>query len=133
MRYGHWALLVASTTAYLTGEEESCGPDQLNAWAGYAVGIIVAIRLVWGFIGTRHAQFSDFTYNPVTALRFFAQLHILGAGLASIVHRENLIGVMISGRSAPKMRVSRAVSAHGSNCRCITRPARLGSTRPRTC
>jgi cytochrome b len=74
VRYGHWALVAAFTTAYLSGEEEGDGPDQLHVWSGYAVGVIVVVRIVWGLIGTRHARFSDFAYSPMSALRYFGDL-----------------------------------------------------------
>lgn len=74
VRYGHWALVVAFATAYLSAEEESGGPDQLHVWGGYAVGIIVAVRIAWGLIGTQHARFSDFAYSPMSALRYFGDL-----------------------------------------------------------
>ncbi len=74
VRYGHWALVAAFATAYLSGEEESGGPDLLHVWSGYIVGIMVAVRIVWGVIGTRHARFSDFAYSPMSALRYFGDL-----------------------------------------------------------
>lgn len=74
VRYGHWALVAAFAAAYISAEEESGGPDQLHVWSGYAVGIIVAVRIVWGLIGTRHARFSDFAYGPMSALRYFGDL-----------------------------------------------------------
>jgi cytochrome b len=72
VRYGHWALVVAFAVAYLSGEDESGGPDQLHLWSGYAVGFIVAVRVLWGMAGAGHARFSDFTYGPITALKYFA-------------------------------------------------------------
>jgi cytochrome b len=74
VRYGHWALVAAFALAYLSAEEESGGPDQLHVWGGYAVGIIVALRVLWGLVGTRHARFSDFAYSPLTALKYIADM-----------------------------------------------------------
>jgi len=72
VRYGHWALATAFAVAYLSGEDDSGGPGQLHVWTGYAVGFIVAVRVLWGMAGAGHARFSDFTYGPVTALKYLA-------------------------------------------------------------
>lgn len=42
--------------------------------AGYIVlGLIVA-RIVWGFIGSRYARFTDFVYGPRVILRYSADM-----------------------------------------------------------
>ncbi len=74
VRYGHWVLVAAFAIAYLSAEEESDGPGTIHVWSGYAIGIIVAVRIVWGLIGTRHGRFSDFAYSPMAALRYFGDL-----------------------------------------------------------
>jgi cytochrome b len=85
VRYGHWALVVAFAIAWLSAEEGSGGPDQLHIWSGYAVGIIVAFRVLWGLVGTRHARFSDFAYSPATALKYLAGM-LRGQGPRYIGH-----------------------------------------------
>jgi cytochrome b len=60
--------------AYFSADDETGGPDLLHVWSGYAVGVIVAVRIVWGVIGTRHARFSDFAYSPTSALHYFGDL-----------------------------------------------------------
>jgi cytochrome b len=74
VRFGHWALVAAFAVAYLSAEEEAGGPDPLHVWGGYVVGVIVVLRVVWGFVGPRHARFSDFVRSPLVALAYFRDL-----------------------------------------------------------
>ncbi len=74
VRYGHWALVAMFALAYFSADDESGGPRPLHVWSGYAVGVIVAVRIVWGVIGTPHARFADFAYSPVSALAYLRDL-----------------------------------------------------------
>ena len=74
VRFGHWALVAAFAVAYLSAEEEAGGPDPLHVWGGYVVGAIVVVRVMWGFVGPRHARFSDFVRSPLVALGYFRDL-----------------------------------------------------------
>ena len=67
VRCGHWALVVLFALAYLSAEEGD--PRGLHTWTGYVVGLIVVLRVLWGFVGSRHARFSDFAYSPKAVLR----------------------------------------------------------------
>jgi cytochrome b len=85
VRFGHWALVAAFVVAYLSAEEEAGGPDPLHVWGGYVVGAIVVLRVVWGFVGPRHARFSDFVRSPIVALAYFRDL-LYGHALRYIGH-----------------------------------------------
>lgn len=63
VRIFHWALVIAMVAAYVTYR---LGPEyfKFHAWSGYAVLVLVAFRIVWGFVGTRHARFHHFVRGP---------------------------------------------------------------------
>lgn len=60
VRVFHWTVVVAFFVAYFTEDELLT----LHAWAGYAIGVLVVLRIVWGLVGPKHARFSDFLYRP---------------------------------------------------------------------
>lgn len=60
VRVLHWSLVVAVALAWVTAEEL----ERAHEVIGYLVLAIVAVRLVWGFVGSRHARFSDFVRPP---------------------------------------------------------------------
>lgn len=72
VRIFHWSLAAVFAIAWLTGDEES----RLHELAGYAVIVLVALRIVWGFIGTRYARFRDFVYPPSVILGYTRDLLI---------------------------------------------------------
>lgn len=66
VRVFHWSLVAAFATAYIV-EDELLG---VHVWAGYLVLTLIAVRVVWGFIGTRHARFTDFVRGPRAVLAY---------------------------------------------------------------
>lgn len=66
IRWLHWGLVASIAIAWVAGE----------AWlrtheiAGYVALGIVAVRLVWGFVGSVHARFGDFVKRPAAVWRY---------------------------------------------------------------
>lgn len=60
VRLFHWSLVSAFFIAYFTEDDLL----DLHVYAGYFIGGLLAFRLIWGFVGSRHARFSDFVKRP---------------------------------------------------------------------
>lgn len=56
VRVTHWVVALSVLLNGLIVEEES----QLHNWIGYTVLAMLALRLLWGFVGTEEARFSSF-------------------------------------------------------------------------
>lgn len=59
LRLMHWGLAAAFFIAYFNQDTMS-----IHTVAGYTVFSIIVLRLIWGFIGSGHARFSDFVRPP---------------------------------------------------------------------
>jgi cytochrome b len=66
VRVFHWSLAAAFATAFIV-EDHLLG---VHVWAGYLVLTLIAVRLVWGIVGTRHARFTDFVRGPRQVLGY---------------------------------------------------------------
>ena len=75
VRIGHWLLVLFFFIAYFTEDDLLT----IHSWAGYGVGVYVVIRVIWGFVGTKHARFADFAYGPAKAVRYLKELILFQA------------------------------------------------------
>jgi cytochrome b len=75
VRLFHWSLLALFVCAFVTGDEI----DWLHIRAGYAIAVLIALRIVWGFVGPRPARFSSFLRPPGEVVAFLRQSLRLGA------------------------------------------------------
>jgi cytochrome b len=66
----HWLLVAAFFIAYFTEDDWL----DIHVWAGYLIVALLAVRLVWGFVGPRYARFSDFVRPPKAALVYTQQV-----------------------------------------------------------
>lgn len=71
VRVFHWTLVAAFFTAYFITEDDFLW---LHSWAGYLILALLAVRISWGFIGTRYARFSSFVTGPVESLRYLGKV-----------------------------------------------------------
>lgn len=66
VRIFHWSLVTLFVVTFATGDEI----EWLHIYAGYAIVALLAVRILWGFVGPRHARFSDFVKGPGEVARF---------------------------------------------------------------
>jgi cytochrome b len=69
VRVFHWSLATAVLIAWATDE-----PLWLHNWLGYAAAILVMLRVIWGFVGTKHARFVSFVRGPRLVFDYLARL-----------------------------------------------------------
>ncbi|MFN6925005.1 MAG: cytochrome b/b6 domain-containing protein [Tabrizicola sp.] len=70
VRIFHWILVAAFATAWLTADEV----QPVHELAGYTVAGLVAFRLVWGVVGSRHARFAQFVTGPAATLAYLGAM-----------------------------------------------------------
>lgn len=70
VRLTHWSLASTVIAVWTTGHRF----HPLHHELGYAAAGIVLLRIVWGFIGTRHARFADFVRGPSSTWRYATSL-----------------------------------------------------------
>ncbi|MFO1137832.1 MAG: cytochrome b/b6 domain-containing protein [Paracoccus sp. (in: a-proteobacteria)] len=70
VRLFHWSLLTLIAGCWATSDSGKT----LHEAMGYAIGALIAMRLVWGFIGPRHARFADFVRGPRAVLGYLRDL-----------------------------------------------------------
>jgi len=86
VRVTHWALVLAVAGCWAT---HYAGVEWF-AWhrrLGYTVLVLVVFRIVWGFVGTRHARFASFLRGPPALLAYLRD-----RGRATVGH--NPIGAL---------------------------------------
>ncbi|WP_148194960.1 cytochrome b/b6 domain-containing protein [Hyphomicrobiales bacterium] len=60
VRIFHWTIVAACTLNLFVLEEGK----YWHRVTGYVVAAVIFIRIIWGFVGTKHARFRDFLPTP---------------------------------------------------------------------
>jgi len=66
IRVFHWGLVAAFAIAYLSAEDL----DTVHEVAGYVVAGLIAVRLIWGLVGSHYARFTEFLRGPSATLGY---------------------------------------------------------------
>jgi cytochrome b len=72
VRVFHWLMVLSFAGAYLTAESERW--RLVHVTLGYTMAGLVAFRVLWGVVGTRHARFSSFVRGPAAIARYLRSL-----------------------------------------------------------
>lgn len=72
VRLFHWLTALCFAGAYLTSELDDW--RWLHVGFGYTMAALVGLRIVWGFVGSRHARFSSFVRGPGAVLAYLRSL-----------------------------------------------------------
>jgi cytochrome b len=81
VRIAHWTIVVGFFAAYFSEDDLLT----LHVWAGYVVGVLALLRVVWGLIGPEQARFTDFLYRPAEVLAYLRDL-VRGRGRRYLGH-----------------------------------------------
>jgi len=74
LRLWHWLFAVAVIGAWITGQWGGFDWRQWHFWFGQsAIGLLI-FRVLWGFVGPRHARFIQFMPSPSRLLAYLKTL-----------------------------------------------------------
>ena len=71
VRTFHWGIVVSFITAYVTSQS---GMQITHSYIGYLICTLLLARLVWGFVGSAYARFSNFPFSLSAALAYARQI-----------------------------------------------------------
>lgn len=72
LRIFHWLLAACFVGAFATGDSERW--RDIHIMLGYTMLILIAFRVLWGFIGSRYARFGAFAFGPGRVAQYLRSL-----------------------------------------------------------
>jgi len=82
----HWLLVIGLAASWITGEKEWY---ETHYQIGLCVGWLIIFRILWGFVGPKHARFSSFLKGPTGIWKY---ARALGAGTMIETAGHNPLG-----------------------------------------
>src|SRR5262245_4735895 len=78
LRVFHWLLVLVIGGSWLA---HKIGPGAFtwHVWCGYTTLVLIFFLVVWGFVGPRHARFTDFVRGPATIASYTRALFHTGS------------------------------------------------------
>lgn len=70
VRLFHWSLVVLFIISLVSGEQE----HWIHSYSGYAIFTLISLRIIWGFVGSKHARFKDFVRSPFAVLSYLKSM-----------------------------------------------------------
>lgn len=89
LRFFHWTLVLCFTTAFISGEVHLSTTHEL---VGYALCVLLAARLYWGFRGSEYARFRAFIFPVSEAVSY---LHSMLKGNPRHYYGHNPAGALM--------------------------------------
>lgn len=96
VRLFHWTVVTAVMLNLLVLNPGG----RFHRWTGYVAAAALLVRVIWGFVGTRHARFAEFVPGPRRLIRYLRDLgngnqpHYLGHNPAGAVMMLALMGLL---------------------------------------
>lgn len=70
LRLFHWSQAALIGAAWITAGEWKW----LHERIGYALAVLIVLRLIWGMVGPRHARFASFVQGPRRVFAYLADI-----------------------------------------------------------
>lgn len=86
----HWSLALVFLANFVDE-----GGDPLHNWLGYGALLLIGVRFMWGWIGPKHARFSDWVRGP-RAVSHYVRERLAGRSQRQLGHNPGAAAMMIA-------------------------------------